>query len=429
MEQQVRVGFLGCGTVGAEAVRILVERAEAIHRYTGIDLAVAAIAVRDPARDRGLDPALFTADAKAVVEDPDIDVVVEVMGGLEPTEELVAAALESGKPVVTANKELIAKRGGSLLDVAERANVDLLFEAAVGGGIPLIRPITESLAGEDIRRVIGIVNGTTNYILTRMTEEGGSFDEILADAQHLGYAEADPSADVDGHDAAQKAAILASLAFGTHVHADDVHTEGIRAVRGRDIGMASRLGYVVKLLAVCEFADADAVSVRVHPAMLPATHPLAGVRLSMNAVFVEGVSAGEQMFYGAGAGGGPTAIAVVGDVVDAARNLVQGARGPHVARAEVHPVTDMMSISNEFYVRLEVMDEPGVLATIAGVFGGHGISIKTVIQEGREADAEIVLITHPCEEAAMQATLRELRGLEPVEEVAAVLRVLGEDEG
>lgn len=415
--------------MGSEAVRILTERSAPLCRYTGIELVVSGVAVRDPGKDRGLEGVSFTGDAAGLVEDPDIDVVVELVGGLEPAGTLVAAALAAGKPVVTANKELIAKRGGELLELAQKANVDLLFEAAVGGGIPLIRPITESLAGEDIRRVMGIVNGTTNYILTRMTEEGGDFDEILADAQSLGYAEADPSADVDGHDAAQKAAILASLAFGTHVHADDVFTEGIREIRGQDIRMAGRLGYVVKLLAVCEFVDGDEVSVRVHPAMLPSTHPLAGVRLSMNAVFVEGVSAGEQMFYGAGAGGGPTAIAVVGDIVDAARNLVQGARGPHVARPELHPVRDILSIRNEFYVRLDVLDRPGVLAAIAGVFGDHAVSIKTMIQEGLEDEAEIVLVTHPCEEAAMIDTLGGLRALDPVKEVAAVIRVLGEEDG
>jgi homoserine dehydrogenase len=426
--QQVKVGFLGCGTVGSEAVRILRDRSDAIRRYTGVDLGVARVAVRDPGKDRDLPSDWLTTDAESVVADPEVAVVVELMGGLDPAGELVAAALRSGKPVVTANKELVSKRGGELLDLAEKANVDFLFEAAVGGGIPLIRPIAESLAGEDIRRVMGIVNGTTNYILTRMTEEGGSFDDILADAQRLGYAEADPSADVDGHDAAQKAAILASLAFGTRVHADDVFTEGIRGVSGEDIEMARRLGYVVKPLAVCEFVDGDEVSVRVHPAMLPDTHPLANVRLSMNAVFVEGTSAGEQMFYGAGAGGGPTAIAVVGDIVDAARNLVQGARGPHMSRPALHPVRDITRIDNEFYLRLEVVDRPGVLAALAGAFGDNGVSIKSLIQEGHGDDAEIVLVTHTCAESDMRETLVELASLDSVEEVAAVIRVLGEDE-
>lgn len=426
----MRVGFLGCGTVGAQTACILVDRRAAIRRYTGVDVDVVRIAVRDLSRERGVTlPAdVLTDEPLAVVEAADVDVVVEVMGGLDPASELVSAALRNGKPVVTANKELMAHKGGELLDLAERAGVDLLFEAAVGGGIPLIRPITESLAGEDIRRVMGIVNGTTNYILTRMSEEGGDFETILADAQRLGYAEADPTADVDGHDAAQKAAILASLAFGTNVRPNDVYTEGIRDVQPADIEMARRLGYVIKLLAVAEFTDGEAISVRVHPAMLPDVHPLASVRLSFNAVFVEGVSAGEQMFYGAGAGGGPTAIAIVGDIVDAARNLAQRARGPHIARKDVHPVRDIGVIRNEFYVRMNVDDRPGVLAAVARVFGDNDVSIKTVIQEGRQEDAELVAITHSCRESAMAATLAGLSELEAVAKIAAVVRVMDSED-
>lgn len=432
--ETIGIGFIGCGTVGAEAVRILQSRRDEIGRYTGLDLDVVRVAVKDPTRDRGvaLPADVFTTDPAAVVADDAVDVVVEVVGGLEPAGTLIADALAAGKPVVTANKELVAVRGPELLDVARAAGVDLLFEAAVGGGIPLIRPITESLAGEDIVRFMGIVNGTTNYILTRMAEDGIDFADALAQAQDLGYAEADPTADVDGHDAAQKAAILASLAFGTAVHADDVHCEGIRSVTARDIAMAERFGYAVKLLAIGEFVEDDtagaarAVSVRVHPAMIPRTHPLASVRLSFNAVFVEGASAGEQMFYGRGAGGGPTAIAVVGDLIDAARNLRQGAVGPHMARQELHPVRRIDEIANQFYVRLEVDDRPGVLAAVAGVFAAHDVSIKSVLQHDGDNGAELVLVTHLSREADMDATLADLAALDGIREVASRMRVTGD---
>ncbi len=424
----VRVGLLGCGTVGGAVVRMLVDRAGPVEAKTGIALEVVRVAVRDVERDRDvpLGAEHFTTDPERVVAASDVDVVVEVMGGLDPAGALVATALQAGKPVVTANKELMADRGPELLDVAEGSGVDLLFEAAVGGGIPLIRPITESLAGERIHRLLGIVNGTTNYILTRMSEEGSDFATALAEAQALGYAEADPTADVEGLDAAAKAAILASLAFGTRVHASDVHTEGITGLLVRDIELGKRLGYAVKLLAVAE-ADEGGVAVRVHPALLPVTHPLAAVRLSFNAIFIEGENVGELMFYGRGAGGGPTATAVVGDVIDAARNLRQGARGPHAAPPVGTSVRALADVAGQFYVRLEVVDRPGVLAAVAGVFGAHGVSIRSVIQEGRENDAELVLITHRSAERAMAATLAELAAQEAVKSVAATLRVVGEE--
>lgn len=430
-EGTVRVGFLGCGTVGAEAVRILTERREAIARYSGVDVEVRRIAVRDLGVDRrlGVSTAVFTDDPAEVVAADDIDLVVEVMGGTDPAGSLVAAALDLSKPVVTANKTLMAADGPALLDKAEAAGVDLLYEASVGGGIPIIRPLTETLAGEYIHRVMGIVNGTTNYILTRMDEEGADFDAVLADAQALGYAEADPSADVDGHDAAQKVAILATLAFGTRVHDSDVPTEGIRGIKAHDLELGRRLGYVVKLLAVAEHdLEADAVLARVFPAMLPESHPLATVRLSYNAVFVEGESAGRMMFYGHGAGAGPTATAVVGDVVDAARNLRQGARGPHVARRVLHGIKDAADARSRFYVRLEVEDRPGVLAEIAQTFGDHGVSLKSVLQEGREADAELVMVTHASREADVEKAVAGVGDLGGVETVAALLRVVA-DEG
>lgn len=427
----VRVGFLGCGTVGAESVRILTQRREAITRYSGVDVEVVRIAVRDLGveRDLPVPDTVLTDDPAAVVAADDIDLVVEVMGGTDPAGSLVAAALDLSKPVVTANKTLMAADGPALLDKAQAANVDLLYEASVGGGIPIIRPLTETLAGEYVRRVMGIVNGTTNYILTRMDEEGAGFDAVLADAQALGYAEAEPSADVDGHDAAQKAAILATLAFGTRVHDTDVPTEGIRGIDAHDLGLGRRLGYVVKLLAVAEYDEAaDAVLARVFPAMIPDSHPLANVRLSYNAVFVEGESAGRMMFYGHGAGAGPTAMAVVGDVVDAARNLRQGARGPHVSRRALHGIKDGADATSQYYVRLEVEDRPGVLAEIARAFGDHGVSLKSVLQEGREADAELVMITHASREADVDAAVAVAGGLDGVENVAAVMRVVADED-
>jgi homoserine dehydrogenase len=426
----VRVGMLGCGTVGAELLRILDRRADQIARETGVRPVVVRAAVRDLGRRRDvpLDASAFTSDPHEVVTAKDVDVVVEVVGGTEPAGDLVAAALESGKPVVTANKELIARRGPELLEIAEACGVDLLFEAAVGGGIPVIRSVTESLAGEHVRRVLGIVNGTTNYVLTRMSEEGSDFAAALAEAQALGYAEADPSADVEGRDAAQKAAILASLAFGTRVSEADVHAEGITHIHPTDVDMARRLGYAIKLLAIAEVDDAGAVSARVHPAMVPLTHPLASVRLSFNAIFVEGDSAGELMLYGRGAGAGPTAIAVAGDVIDAARNLRQRARGPHVAPPVYRTIRPLTSMSSMFYLRLHVVDRPGVLAAVAGILGRHDVSIRSVIQEGRRDDAELVMVTHLSREADMQATLVELEQLEVVGSVAALLRVVGEED-
>jgi homoserine dehydrogenase len=358
------------------------------------------------------------------VSDPSVDVVVEVMGGIEPSRSLIIEALKAGKPVVTANKELLASLGSDLFAAASAAGVDLLFEAAVGGGIPLIRPLRESLAGESIQRVMGIVNGTTNYILSRMTEAGAGYAEALAEAQSLGYAEADPTADVEGFDAAAKAAILASIAFGAGVVATDVYREGISGVTAADIAFADRMGYVIKLLAIADVVDAGpAIAVRVHPAMLPKTHPLASVRDSFNAVFIEGAAVGELMLYGRGAGGMPTASAVLGDLIDAAHNLRSGGAGraPLLGHASIWPIDELRS---PYYLSIEVADRPGVLAAVAGAFGVHGVSIRSMEQQGLGDEARLVFITHTARERDMQATLATLRGLDAVDRVGSLLRVV-----
>jgi homoserine dehydrogenase len=418
----VRIGVLGYGNVGAAVVALVAENGDTIAARTGLRLEVTRVAVRDLDRPRtGFDS--FTDEAAAVVVDPEVDLVVEVIGGLSPARELVLAALEAGKPVVTANKELMAACGAELFDAAAKAGVDLLFEAAVAGAIPLIRPLRESLAGDRIIRVLGIVNGTTNFILTRMTESGQSFADALAEAQALGYAERDPTADVEGHDAAAKASIIASLAFGVRVVAGDVYREGITGVTADDIRMAGRLGYVVKLLAVIDAVGGE-VAVRVHPTMVPLSHPLAAVRESFNAVFVEGAAAGELMFYGRGAGGRPTASAALGDVIDAAANLRQGTSAgvPGLAVARIRPMEEVRS---QYYLSLDVADLPGVLEQVAAAFARHLVSIVQVLQVGMGKEARLVLVTHTALERDMQATVAELRGLDAVDRVGTLLRVIG----
>jgi len=421
----VRVGVLGCGNVGAALVELITRDADVIASRTGVRLEVGRVAVRNVAKERAvqLPEGTLTHDAEAVVSDPGIEVVVEVIGGIEPARMLILQALKAGKPVVTANKELLANVGGELFEAAAAAGLDLLYEASVAGGIPLIRPLRESLAGERIRRVMGIVNGTTNYILTRMSEEGASYTEALAEAQSLGYAERDPTADVEGFDAGAKAAILATIAFGRHVVAGDVYREGIAGVTAVDIAFASRLGYVVKLLAVAELVD-DRVAVRVHPAMIPSTHPLAAVRDSFNAVFIEGEAVGELMLYGRGAGGMPTASAVLGDLIDAAHNLRAGGAGRSVAlsRARVCPIDEL---SSQYYLSIEVLDQPGVLAAIGTVFADHGVSIRSMEQVGMGEEAQLIFITHTARERDVQTSLHELRHLDVVERVGTVLRVIG----
>jgi len=431
----VRIGLLGCGIVGGAFVELLNERRAAIAATSGVELELARVAVRSITKERAgeLDPDLLTTDAQSVVDDPTIDLVVEVIGGIEPARSLIQSALRSGKSVVTGNKELLANVGSDLYADADAAGVDLLFEAAVAGAIPIVRPLRESLLGEDVTRLMGIVNGTTNYILTRMSTDGVSYAEALAEAQHLGYAERDPTADVEGYDAGAKAAILASIAFGEQVVAGDVYHEGIAGLTDADIDYAHRLGYEIKLLAIAEAFPAGAggegarreIGVRVHPAMVPVDHPLASVRDSFNAVFVEGTAAGELMFYGRGAGGRPTASAVLGDVVDAAANRLRGHHRPVPtgARAKIRSIDDLASA---YYVNLEVTDAPGVLAAVAGAFGTHGVSIRSMEQQGLGSGARIAFITHRAIERNLRATLADLRRLDVVADIGSVLRVVGE---
>jgi homoserine dehydrogenase len=427
-DRALRVGLLGCGNVGAAVVRLLDEHADDIARRAGCRLEVARVAVRDIGRHRDvpLDRSAFTTDGVSVIDDPTVDIVCEVLGGAEPARSLILRAFDRGKPVVTANKELLATRGRELLDASDAKGLDLYFEAAVGGGIPLIRPLKESLTGERVRRVMGIVNGTTNFILTRMSEEGKAFSDALAEAQRLGYAETDPTADVEGYDAAAKCAILASIAFNARVVAGDVYREGISNVTTDDIEFARRLGYVVKLLAIAEL-DGERIAVRVHPAMIPTGHPLASVRDAFNAVFVEGPKIGELMFYGRGAGGDPTATAVVGDLVSVARNLLAGARGVGCTCFHERTIRPMSEMEGQYYILFSVEDRPGVLAEISSVFGRNQVSIKSVWQEGTGADAQLVFITHRAREGAFQQAVSELSGLAVVHEVRSILRVEAEE--
>ena len=440
----MRVGLLGCGTVGSALVQLVQEQADGIESRTGLRLEITRVAVRNASKDRGVDLPRdrFTNDPSSVVNDPDVDVVIEVIGGIEPARQLILDALKAGKPVVTANKELLANVGAEVFAAAEASGVDVLFEAAVGGGIPLVRPLRESLLGEPIDQVMGIVNGTTNYILTRMTESGASYEDALAEAQQLGYAEADPTADVEGYDAAAKIAILASIAFGARVVAGDVYHEGISGITASDIAFAARNGYVVKLVAVAEELAPTAASgstparselaVRVHPVMLPTTHPLASVRGSFNAVFVQGAAVGELMFYGRGAGANPSASAVLGDLIDASLNLRKGSSASIGSLSEV-PIRPVDDLESAYYLHLHVADRPGVLAAVAGVFGTHGVSISSMSQglpelgpDQTEPEADLVFITHDALERDVQATLRDLRELDAVRHVGSIIRVLAE---
>jgi homoserine dehydrogenase len=425
----LRVALLGCGTVGSEVFRLLREQATDLAARVGAPLQVAGVAVRDPdgrARAAGVGRDLVTTDAMALVTRPDVDIVVEMIGGIEPARELLLAAMRTGKSVVTANKALLGADSAAMHAAAREHGADLFYEAAVAGAIPLLRPLRESLAGDAVRRVLGIVNGTTNYILDRMDSSGAEFGEALAEAQELGYAEADPTADVGGYDAAAKAAILASLAFHTRVSAADVYRQGITALTAADIEGARVLGCVVKLLAICE-RTGDGISVRVHPAMISREHPLASVRGAYNAVFVEAESAGRLMFYGAGAGGGPTASAVLGDLVVVARNRVAGIRGPDAPSYAELPVLPMSEAMTRYHVALDVADRPGVLAPVAEAFARHGVSIQAVRQEGRGDDAYLVIVTHAARESALAATVADLSAMESVRAVDSVLRVEGED--
>jgi homoserine dehydrogenase len=427
VKNTIRIGQLGCGIVGSAAIRMLHANADDIHRRLGVSVEYGPIAVRNLSKERDIPPEYqdrLITDANAIVSDPDVDIIVEAMGGIEPTRTLLLEAIANGKHVVTANKELLATLGQELLDAADRAGVDIYYEAAVAGGVPLIRPLKESLVGERISKVMGIVNGTTNYILTRMEQDGLDFGQALALAEELGYTELDPTADIEGFDAASKAAILASIAFNARVVAGDVHREGISHIRATDMAFAKRLGYTIKLLAIAEEQD-DEIAVRVHPAMVPVDHPLASVNENFNAVFVEGERVGELMFYGRGAGGGPTGTSIVGDVLTIARNIVTGGRGPGCTCTTTKKVRSIEDNFAQYYLLLEVADEAGVLATVAATFGDHDVSIKSVWQEGHGDDAQLVLITHRALERNIQQTLVSLRNHKQVREVASVLRVEG----
>jgi homoserine dehydrogenase len=426
----LRVAVLGCGNVGSALVGLLQSRSDAIAVQSGAHLELGGIAVSDLSRPREdhVPVNLLTDDAVALVADPSIDIVVELIGGLEPAGTLIRSALESGKPVITANKALLASPDGvALRTLARERCVDLLYEAAVAGAVPLVRALRESLTGERIHRVTGIVNGTTNYILTKMGEEGSDYGEVLAEAQSLGLAERDPTADVEGHDSAAKAAILAGVAFGYDVAGDDVFREGITGIRAADIEFADRFGYVVKLLAVVERTADDEVSVRVHPTMVPKAHPLAGVRDAFNAVFIEGEAAGELMLYGLGAGGRPTASAVLGDLIDATRNRLAGTTGPAPERLPAS-IRSMADARSPFYVTFDVEDRPGVLGTVAAMFGDHGVSIRSMEQEGLGDAARLIFLTHAAREGDVQATLEDLATLPAVGRIGGVLRIIGEDE-
>jgi homoserine dehydrogenase len=424
----LKVALLGCGTVGSAVLRLLDDQASDLAARIGRPVEVAGVAVRRPDRHPDVPAHLLTTDAHGLVTRPDVDLVVEVIGGIEPVRSLMLAAFEAGKSVVSANKALLADEGGELHAAAAKAGVDLYYEAAVAGAIPLLRPLRESLAGDQLRRVVGIVNGTTNYILSRMAETGHGFTEALAEATELGYAEADPTADVDGFDAAAKAAILASLAFHTPVSAADVYREGISAVTSTDVARAAEIGCTVKLLAICERVpgeDGDSVAVRVHPAMIPTAHPLAAVGGAFNAVFVEAEAAGQLMFYGQGAGGQPTASAVLGDLVAVARNRVAGIAGPGVTSYAGLPARPIAETPTRYHVSLDVADRPGVLATVAQEFARHEVSIATVRQDGRGDAATLVIVTHSAPDAALSATVAALREMPAVRGVTSILRVEG----
>ncbi|HEX6518371.1 MAG TPA: homoserine dehydrogenase [Nocardioidaceae bacterium] len=433
MSRALRLALLGCGSVGSQVVRLLHEQADDLTARIGVPVELVGVAVRrpDPARHPDVPPALLTDDAMGLVTGGDVDLVVEVIGGIEPARSLVLAALESGASVVTANKALLAEDGATLFAAAEKAGRDIYFEAAVAGAIPILRPLRESLAGDKVRRVLGIVNGTTNFILDKMDSSGAGFAEALEEAQELGYAEADPTADVEGYDAAAKAAILASLAFHTRVSAADVHREGISEVSPSDVASARAMGCVVKLLAICELREGPegpAVSARVHPAMIPRTHPLASVREAFNAVFVESDAAGRLMFYGPGAGGAPTASAVLGDLVTVARNRLNDVRGTGesvYAQCEVLPMGRTVT---RYHVAIDVDDRTGVLAAVAHVFAEHNVSIQTVRQEGRGDDAQLVVVSHRALDADLAATVETLRGMDQVHDVSSIMRVEGESE-
>ena len=418
--------MLGCGNVGAEVARLLSTDNGDFAARAGAELVLTKIAVRDLKKTRAeINPALFTSDAESVVSDPAISIVIEVMGGINPARELLLKAMKNGKSVVTANKALLAKHGAELFDAATEYGVDLYYEASVGGAIPILRPLRESIVGDHVTRIMGIVNGTTNYILTKMDEEGLPFDSVLKEAQALGYAEADPTADVAGHDAAAKAAILASLAFHSRVADSDVYCQGITEISATDVSVAKAIDHVIKLLAIAELTTDGKISVRVHPTLIPRSHPLAAVRNAFNAVFVEAESAGELMFYGRGAGGEPTASAILGDVIAVARHKSGGSVGPRESGYAEREIASIGDVKTRYLIRLNVADKPGVLAAIAQIFASQNVSIQTVRQAGRGNEAELIVATHAARDSALSATVKELSGNSSVKSVESVLRIEG----
>lgn len=428
LARSISVGLLGAGSVGSSVAAQLVASHDDLAARAGANLRLTAVAINDAKKAR---PELersgvkITTDAHAVINDPSIDVIIEVIGGIEPARTLILDALNSGKSVVTANKALLAQHGGELFQAAAKNNVDLYFEAAVAGAIPIIRPLRDSLAGDHVLRVMGIVNGTTNFILSKMSEDGITFEAALKEAQSLGFAEADPTADVEGFDAAAKASILASLAFHSRVSGSDVYREGISGITADVVKIASDMEHVVKLLAIAELTPDGRIAVRVHPALIPNAHPLAAVRNSFNAVFVEAEAAGELMFYGRGAGGAPTASAVLGDLVAVARHRVIGGLGPKESTYAEREIAPMGQTLTRYLIRLNVNDRPGVLASVANVFSSHAVSIQTVRQDGRGAQAELIVVTHTAPDAALAETVEGLRKLDAVRSVESVIRVEG----
>ncbi len=452
IEHPIGVAVLGMGNVGTEVVRILREHADDLRSRVGAPVVLRGVAVRRLDVDRGIPAELLTTDAEALVARDDVDLVVEVMGGIDPARKLILSALNGGKSVVTANKALLADYTGELAAAAEGSRADLYFEAAVAGAIPVVRPLIQSMSGDRVNRVVGIVNGTTNFILSAMDETGADYTDTLAEATRLGYAEADPTADVEGYDAAAKAAILASLAFHTRVTAADVYREGISKITAEDLETAAAVGCTVKLLAICERmpggerlsmdgstvaapgeagstpAGKDRVSVRVYPALIPRRHPLSSVNGAFNAVVVEAENAGRLMFYGQGAGGAPTASAVMGDLVMAARNKFYGGRAPGESVYAELPIAPIGDIPTRYHVNLQVADRTGVLQAVSGKFAEHGVSISTVRQEGHDEGARLVVVTHHAPESALADTVAALAELESVTSVTSVLRLEGTEE-
>ncbi len=421
----ISIGMLGCGVVGSQVARLLQSDEQELSERSGALLVLKKIGVRSQAAREGIDPSMITTDLQSIVSDPEINIVIEVMGGIEPARTLILEAIKNKKSVITANKALLATHGHELFNAADAAKVDLYYEAAVAGAIPIIRSMRESLAGDQITRVMGIVNGTTNYILTKMHEEGRDFQEVLKEAQTLGFAEADPTADIEGHDAAAKAALLASLAFHSTVTIDEVYCEGITAITLDDVNAAKAMGSVIKLLAIAELTIKDEISVRVHPVMIPSSHPLASVRNAFNAVYVESESAGQLMFYGRGAGGAPTASAILGDLVAVTRHRAYSTVGygeSDYADLDIAPVGEVKS---QFFVRLHVADKSGVLASIAQVFASEDISIQTVRQSGLREDAELIVVTHAATEGSLTACIKKLTDMDIVSKVESVIRVEG----